>query len=118
MLEIGELALDTWKRLMIQPLKTHLLNLLLEEIKQLVSFMFLPSFNHHSIVARLMTGVRIRHYICLHTYIYIQVALKNINDNLVFQRVEHKVYEILPFAITSTRVPIYPDYGTIIQMYG
>ncbi|XP_064647338.1 cullin-2-like [Lineus longissimus] len=34
MLEIGELALDTWKRLMIQPLKTQLLNLLLEEIKQ------------------------------------------------------------------------------------
>jgi hypothetical protein len=35
-------------------------------------------------------------------------------------RVEHKVYEISPFTIASTRVPIYPDYGTIIiiQMYG
>ncbi|XP_067649383.1 cullin-2-like [Haliotis asinina] len=34
MLEIGELALDTWKRLMIEPLKTQLLNLILQEVKK------------------------------------------------------------------------------------
>ncbi|XP_041365909.1 cullin-2-like [Gigantopelta aegis] len=33
MLEIGELALDTWKRLMIEPLKGQLLNFILQEIK-------------------------------------------------------------------------------------
>lgn len=32
MLEIGELALDTWKKFMIEPLKSHLLVLLLQEI--------------------------------------------------------------------------------------
>jgi hypothetical protein len=48
------------------------------------------------------------------------IMITNINDNLVFQRVEHKVYEISPFTIVSTRVPIYPDYGTMPgnTMYG
>jgi hypothetical protein len=49
-----------------------------------------------------------------HTYIH-PSGIKNIKDNLVFQRVEHKVYEISSFTIASTLVPIYPDYGTIIQ---
>ncbi|XP_050388623.1 cullin-2 [Patella vulgata] len=34
MLEIGELALDIWKRLMIEPLKSQLLTLLLQDIKR------------------------------------------------------------------------------------
>ncbi|KAK3587967.1 hypothetical protein CHS0354_014484 [Potamilus streckersoni] len=33
MLEIGELALDTWKKYMIEPLKDHLVSIILQEIR-------------------------------------------------------------------------------------
>ncbi|XP_026546437.1 cullin-2-like [Notechis scutatus] len=36
LMEIGELALDMWKRLMIEPLQTVLIRMLLCEIKKLV----------------------------------------------------------------------------------